>query len=92
LPIVCGRVLVWPVPECGNGFGVPISTDSATIHVLFELPKSPVKRGELLSLLIELGVTELKVTGSGSVDFELYGRASECFAQWQQIATFVETD
>jgi hypothetical protein len=71
---------------------MPISTDSATLHVLFELPTNPAKRGELLALLIELGVTEMKVTGSGSVDFELYGRAAECFAQWQQIAAFDEAD
>ena len=65
-----------------------ITADSATLHIVYELANDPVKRGELLSLLVDLGVDNLKITGSGSVDFELYGRAAECFEKWQQIADF----
>ena len=67
---------------------MPIMADSATINVVFELPDDPAKRGELLALTVALGVDNLKITGGGAVEFELYGRAGETFEKWQQLAAF----
>lgn len=68
----------------------PITADSATLHVVLELPDDAGRRGELLSLLVDLGIDNLKITGGGAVDFELYGRVAECFEKWQRIAAFDE--